>query len=211
MQQYKWNLENIKNGFESFFKTNGRYPTSREIDAYPDLPTSRQIERRFGGLVKLRETLKLSGPTDFTKGEYSSNRARTVNKRAYEKEKFVYDYLTGIFGVPFVHREYFFSDDKRSRTDFFIHCKDGNFSVDVFYPKDRDNLSGCLNSKMKTYGHSLMLQFPVIFLMLNDQISEEVIEKLLLNKKNQLRPFQSVMTFKQFTTYLETKIPFELK
>ena len=209
--EYKWNLDNIREGLELFFRQNNRYPTAHEIDESLDLPSSRQIARRFGGLIELRKVLGLSGPTDFTKGEYSSARAIRVNYRANEKEKFVYDYLIGIFGVPFVHREYFFSDDRRARTDFFVHCLDGNFSVDVFYPKDRFNLLGCINSKMKTYGNELMLQYPVIFLMMNDKISERTISELVENKKNKLHNYQTIMTFKQFEVFVKTKKPYGVK
>jgi len=211
MNQYRWTLEKVKSGLEKFYKENNRYPTATEVNEFPSLPSSRQIERRFGGLVKLRKTLKLSGPWDFTKGAYSSLRAKTINTRAHEKEKIIYGYLTKRFGVPFVHREYFFTDDRRARTDFFVHCQNGNFSVDVFCPKDKHNLINCINSKMKTYGDKLTLQYPVIFLMVNENISEGEIADLVANKKNKLRSYQEVMTLNQLKRFCEEKIPFELK
>jgi len=208
MDQYIWDLENIKTGLENFYNAHGRYPTSREVDCYPDLPSSRQIQRRFGGLVELRKVLNLSGPQDFTKGSYSSERARSINKRAHNLEKSIYDFLVTKFGKPFVHREYLFTDDHRARTDFFIHTKDGNFSVDVFFPKDRSNLINCLNSKMKTYGNTLMLQYPVIFLMMNDEISEEEMTAAANNKKNKLLEYQQIMNFNQLKLFCANKCPY---
>lgn len=211
MDQYKWNLENIKSGLESFLCEYGHYPTSQEIDQYELLPSSRQIQRRFAGLVNLRGILKLPCPEDFTKGEYSSKRAKMIGLRAHDKEKEVYKYLTSRFGTAFVHREYFFTDDSRARTDFFIHCKDGNFSVDVFFPRNRANFINCLNSKMRTYSSQLMLQYPVIFLMVNDEINDDVIEKAVENKKNKLQSYQRVMSLRVFKKFCSNKKPHQVK
>lgn len=207
----KWTLEKIKEGFEKFYKAEERYPTSVEIDNYHFLPSSRQIQRRFGGLPTIRKELGLKGPTDFTKGEYSSERSRTIGKRAHKVELEVYTYLANIFGKPFVHKEHFFSDDKRARSDFYIYCKDDNFSVDTFYPSDRKNLIGCLNSKLRTYGNSNknvgQLESPIIFLMMNKDIREEIIEEILEKKVNKLNSMESVMTFEEFKKYCKKKIP----
>lgn len=208
MRKTLWTLEKIANGFEKFKAEKCRYPTAVEIDECSYLPSSRQIQRRFsGGLPELRKKLKLDGPMDFSKGEYSSERARTIGRRAHKIEKEVYDYLIERFGKPFVHREYFFTDDRRTRTDFLVYCKNGNFCVDVFYPKDKKNLIGCLNSKMRTYGYAEMLEFPVIFLMMNEQISKEEISGLLKRKKNGLRRGQLVMRFGELKEYCAKKVP----
>lgn len=201
----KWTLEDIKVGFDKFYSEHSRYPTATEIDVCAYLPSTRQVQRRFGGLPQLREILKLKGTHDFTKGEYSSNRAKKINKRSNELETRVYHYLVSKFGKPFVHREYLFSDDRRTRTDFFVFCSDGNFSVDVFYPGNVKNMTGCLNSKLKTYSNNLTLQYPIIFLMLNDEISESEIENMLSKKKNPLRSYQKVMTMNQFKRFCEKK------
>lgn len=197
----KWDLAKIKAGLERFYATHQRYPTATEIDTFDYLPSSRQIQRRFGGLPALRTELNLAGPKDFTRGEYSSDRARTINKRAHQLEKEVYQYLVKRFGQICVHREYFFTDDRRNRTDFFVYHKNGAFSVDVFHPRDRRNLLGCLNSKMRTYRRAKRLQYPVIFLMMNAAITEDEVASLLANKKNKLLANQQVMNLKQFKDF----------
>jgi len=211
MEKQLWTVKKIKDGFEKFYEAHKRYPTSVEVDEYPYLPSSRQIQRRFGGLPQLRRQLALGGPEDFTKGEYSSERARTINRRAHILEKEVYAYLVVVFGKPFVHREYFFTDDARTRTDFFIYHENGNFSVDVFYPKDRRNLILCLNSKLRTYRKIPLLQYPVIFLMMNSDLGEEDIRDILAHKKNPLSSYQNVMTFSQVKDFCKNKIPLEIK
>lgn len=199
----KWNIENIREGFESFFNEYGHYPTAHEIDRYQKLPSSRQIQRAFGGLLNLRTKLNLD-IKDFTRGEYSSQRAYRINKRAYGVEKNVYNYLIETFGVEYVHREFFFSDDRRNRTDFYIYHKDGNFSVDVFFPNTLKVVNGCINSKLKTYG-GLTIKYPIIFLMMNDEIDEIELQTLIGNKKKKLSENQMIMNFNQFKKYCSLK------
>ena len=199
----KWTLEKIKNGFKSFYKEFGHYPTAHEVDSYAKLPSSKQIQRNFGGLVAFRKEYGF-GDADLTKGKHSSERARIINQRAYKTEKEVHVYLVSMFGVEYVHREYFFNDDRRNRTDFYIYHKDGNFSVDVFYPKNLRMVNGCLNSKLKTYVGT-KIEYSIIFLMMNDSISIEQLQKLIKNKKNTLRDNQTVMTLGEFKTFCESK------
>jgi len=204
-KQKKWTIEDLKDGLKHYHELNKRYPTAREVDESEFLPSARSIQRRFGGLVELRKTIGLNGSIDFRKGEYSSDRAKKINERASVVEKQVHEYLINLFGVEFVHREFFFTDDKRTRTDFFIYCKNGNFSVDVFFAQDRHSFIGCLNSKMRTYSSIEMLQYPVIFLHMNSKISSEEIESILKNKKNKLLRYQKVMTFNEFETFCTSK------
>lgn len=209
-KQEKWTLESLKEGLDRYYKMHGRYPISREVDEFEFLPTSRSIQRKFGGLMEIRKQLGLN-IADFRSGEYSSKRAHKINKRAHKIEKEVYSYLVGIFGVEFVHREYFFTDDKRTRTDFFIYHKGGNFSVDVFFAEDRHNLIGCLNSKMRTYGEDKMIQYPVIFLQMNDSILPEQIAEILKRKKKKLPSYQRVVCIDEFKDFCDTKVPLKVK
>ena len=210
-RQRGWSFEDIKKGFEQFYKLHKRHPTSREVDNFEFLPTSRSIQRRFGGLVEIRKALGLKSSSDFRTGEYSSQRAKKINERAHRLEKEVYDYLIGIFGIEFVHREYFFTDDRRTRTDFFIYNKNGNFAVDVFYPDNRRNFIGCLNSKMRTYSSETMLQYPVIFLQMNNDISQDEINDVLEKKKNKLLKYQNVMNLEKFKKFCSKKDSLKIK
>ena len=201
----RWTIEKIKEGFEKFYKAHGSYPTSHEVDDFTFLPSSRQIQRRFGGLPELRKILDLKGPMDFTKGEHSSERASKINARAHKIEQKVYEYLVNQFGVESVHREYFFIDDRRTRTDFFVYYKEGNFSIDAFYPANIKNLIGCLNSKIRAYKSEIMMEYPVIFLMMNENIDEEEIERVIKNKKNKLHKNQYVFTYNQLKEFCDGK------
>lgn len=206
-KQTPWTIDELKAGLEHFFNEYKRYPTAPEVDTYPYLPSARSIERRFGGSVELRKRLKLKTQTDFRSGEHSSARAKKINERAHIVESKVYKFLIDIFHKEFVHREYFFTDDKRTRADFFIYDKKGGFCVDVFYPSDRRNLAGCLNSKLKKYENSIMKQYPMIFLQMNENIKSEILTNLTQNKKRGLGSGQILMDWKKFQEFCRARKP----
>jgi hypothetical protein len=209
--QKPWKLEELKAGLENFFKKNGRYPTATEVDEYQYLPSSKSIQRAFGGLVSLRQKLGLDGQSDFRSGEHSRVRAIKINQRAGKTEKGVHDYLIDIFGKEFVHREFFFTDDRRTRSDFFIYDSRNGFCVDVFYPNDRRNLIGCLNSKLQKYKTDEMKQYPIIFLQMNPEIGREVIESVLGSKIKKIGQGQHLMTWGMFEDFCKQRKPSRLK
>ncbi|MEK7185014.1 MAG: hypothetical protein AAB726_00100 [Patescibacteria group bacterium] len=204
-KQKPWTIENLKSGLEHFYNEHQRYPTAPEVDKYPYLPSARSIERRFGGLVALRTKLKLKSQTDFRSGAHSSARANKINHRAHIVEDKVYKFLITKFKKEFVHREFFFTDDKRTRADFFVYDQKGGFCVDVFYPSDRRNLAGCLNSKLDKYENPVMSQYPMIFLQMNEDIGPEILEKLIQNKKKELKSGQLLMEWKSFQDFCSTR------
>lgn len=200
-----WTIEDIADGFEHFYKLNKKYPTAQEIDAFKFLPSARSIQRKFGGVVAVREHLKLSGQHDFTKGKHSSQRALKINRRAHETEKEVYQYLVNKFGKHFVHREHFVLDDKRTRMDFLVNYKGGSFYIDIFYPNSRQNLIGCLNSKMNKYKSDLMNSMPVIFLQMNLAIDSFELKDVLEKKKNKLKGNQLLMNMEELKDFCSKK------
>ncbi len=203
----KWTKEKIKIGFEKFRADFGRYPTSIEIDKYHYLPSSRQIQRNFGGLPKLRADLGLKGPKDFTKGEHSSERAKVIAKQARKAELEVYTYLCEMFGKPFVQTNYSVMDDKRTKADFSIKTDDGDCLIDIINPKDKRNLLGCLNNKFRLYKNSVLSQHKIIFVIVNKDISEEEIKKVILNKIIKPNKNQTVIGYEEFKRFCQTKKP----
>jgi hypothetical protein len=201
--QKPWTLDELRVGLEHFKKEHGHYPTATEVDGYKYLPSARSIERSFGGLVKLRSTLRLDTDNDLRKGEHSSQRAHHINDRAHKMEQYVYEFLTNRYGKEFVHREYFFSDDQRTRADFFVYDNHEGFCVDVFYPSTRRNLSGCLNLKIKKYDRfsKNALPYPIIFLQMNPNMRQEVLDNLLMNKEKKLTAKQSLMGWDSFEAF----------
>ncbi|MBM3261649.1 hypothetical protein FJY93_04515 [Candidatus Kaiserbacteria bacterium] len=202
-REIPWTLDELKSGLAHFYKEHGKYPTATEVDAYPYLPSARSIERRFGGLVNLRTQLKLGSNADFRTGEHSSRRAHLINDRAHKTEQVVFDFLTKRFGRQFVHREYFFTDDHRTRADFFVFDDGDGFCVDVFYPNSIRNLTGCLNLKLNKYASEMLTKYPVIFLQMNESIDQATIDGLVGRKERKLTRGQHLMcwdTFQRFCT-----------
>ncbi len=206
-KQKPWTLEELAFGLEQFYAEHKRYPTAPEVDLYQFLPSARTIERRFGGLVELRQQLKLNSQPDFRSGKYSSERASRINSRAHKVENTVYRFLVKKFGIEFVHREYFFVDDRRTRADFFVYDTEGGFCVDVFYPNSRRNVSGCLNSKLSKYHAEYMRQYPVIFLEMNEDISQVILDVLVSKKKKRLSVEQHLMSWESFKRFCQVRNP----
>lgn len=209
--QRQWNIEELRAGLEDFHTKNGRYPTAPEVDAHPYLPSARSIERSFGGLIGLRKTLGLDTQSDLREGAHSSARAYKINARAHGVEQDVYTFLKKYFGKQFVHREYFFIDDKRTRADFFVYDSTSGFCVDVFYPSDRRNLIGCLNSKLSKYQGPQMNQYPVIFLQMNNELDQELLDTLVRNKKNKLQSGHMLLTWSSFTEFCAGRKPLRIQ
>lgn len=200
-----WQLEDLREGLMNFYKEYQRFPTATEVDTYSYLPSARTIERSFGGLVALRKQLGLDTQPDFRSGKHSSERAYKIGQRAHKVERMVYDYLISIFGVEFVHREFLFSLDRRTRADFFIYDQNKGFCVDVFYPSDKRNLTNCLNSKQRKYQTNIMRQYPIIFLQMNEDIEQGGLERLVKNKKNELMTGQSLMSWPTFKEFCQSR------
>lgn len=206
-KQGPWSLEELRAGFERFFEEHSHYPTATEVDKYAYLPSARSIERTHGGLVSLRKQLGIEGQLDLRSGQHRTDIANMILERAHKSENIVYDFLCELFSKELVHREYFFTDDARTRADFFVYDAQGGFCVDVFYPANRRNLTGCLNIKLKKYLPDHMRQYPVIFLEMNPEISDEDIKDLLSRKIQKIGKDQDVMTWNSFQEYCRTRKP----
>lgn len=144
-----WTLHRVREGFERFKKEHGRLPTALEIDKIDYLPSSRLIQNKFGGLVKLRGRFGYHD-THFGKGSFRSTIAIRVSSRGRAEELALEKILHAHFGEVFVHTEKIF-DTSKNRVDFYIYSPDGNFGVDVFYTETMQYLQSNINIKMNKY------------------------------------------------------------
>lgn len=144
-----WTTDRIREGFERFKTQENRLPTALEIDSLPYLPSSRYIQKKFGGLEKLRSLLGYSD-THFGKGSFRSTIANRVNERGRAAELSLQNILQDKFGDPFVHIERMFGTLK-NRVDFYIFCPEGNFGIDVFHTDSIRNLKSVVNIKSRKY------------------------------------------------------------
>ncbi|HCM51514.1 TPA: hypothetical protein DIS56_00020 [Candidatus Saccharibacteria bacterium] len=149
--QTNWTKEEVLAGLTHFFKIYRRYPTAREIDIFEYLPSSRSIQRQFGGLVVLRKELIPDSHSNFTQGSYRSEIASKTYKRATLYEEEFYNFLLQHFQPLAVHEHKIIRPGNVS-SDYFIYLNEEiGVVIDLFYAKDRFSLGGVINIKLKRY------------------------------------------------------------
>lgn len=204
-QKIKWTLPLIQEGMSRFFSECSRYPTAHEIDRYQHLPSSRQLQRKFGGLEAIRLKLKIDIP-NFTKGEERRKIAIHVNERALHLEKKLKGELCTLLTHRNVHSQFPLCDDARTRADFGLFTKDAVYSVDVFYAKDKHSFLGCLRHKLNKY--NLVQEFySAIFVQMNPDTTQDEIDVIVSRMKKPLPSFIRVMSLDSFHKWLHTIEP----
>lgn len=178
MKSITWTKEKIHKAFERYIREHGRLPTALEVDTTDYLPSSRHIQREFGGLKMFRASLGYPD-SNFAAGTYRSKIAHRVNHRGRTSELELEDQLRDRFGEVFVHTEKVFSD-RKTRVDFYVYTPEGNFGIDIFYPDNMRTLQSNLNIKMKKYDDFSDTLFYVIA---NNEIDQTILDKFLTTKK----------------------------
>lgn len=195
-----WNINKIKLGFERFLRENGRLPIAPEIDKLDYLPSSRQIQRRFGGLEKLRSQLGYLD-TNFSRGTYRMNIAKRSNKKGREVELELEMILRKKFHEVFVHTERIF-DNSKNRVDFYIYSPDGIFGIDIFYTDTMQDLQKNINIKIDRYqnfSHQLYL------VVANPIFKQQDLDSYSENKKKTLPKNTKILTLKSLLYIVESK------
>ena len=195
-----WTAENIREGFERFKNEHGRLPRAPEIDQLEYLPSSRNIQKRFGGLARLRGQLGYSD-VHFGKGIFRSEIAARVNGRGRNAELALEKILCKKFGEVFVHTEKIF-DSSKNRVDFYIYSPDGNFGIDVFYTETMKYLKSNINIKMGKYRN-----FPIeLFLVAaNESFKQADIDRYANAKLNPLPKTTRIVTMETLLALLKKK------
>lgn len=195
-----WSLESVKDGLQYFCDLNGRHPTALEIDAFDFLPSSRSMQRSFGGLVNLRKKLGLVD-THFGKEKHRSQISLRVGPRGRQMEIEIEKVLTDKFGEVFVHSEKFFNNTK-SRLDFYIYCPNGNFGVDIFFPDNMATLKRNINIKERKYQN---ITFELYLVVANDLIEQSQLDQYVHTKKHILPAMTKIMTREEFIKAISIK------
>jgi hypothetical protein len=202
MKKEEWDINKIKDGFEKFKLLNGRLPTAPEIDNLDYLPSSRQIQRKFGGLEHLR---KLIGYQDahFGKGLHRSKIAHKSNSRGRGVEIELEKILRKKFGEVFVHTEKIF-DNSKNRVDFFIYTPDGNFGVDIFATETIKDLNKNINIKLDKYTN---FTDKLYFVVSGTSFSQSEIDQSVSLKKKSLGKntfVVNLLSLQEIITHMKT-------
>lgn len=193
MKKQRWTIEKIKIGFEHFIREYGRLPRAHEIDSLTDLPSSRLIQRKFGGLEALRKELGYKD-LHFGKGKFRSTIADEVNTRGRKCEDELQCYLSNHFGEVFVHSEKMLVKSK-VRVDFYVYTPEANFAVDIFYPSTLRTLQSNVNIKAKKYTHH---SIPIYLISANDSIPQSDLDTYSTAKVVPLPKNISLVSLKKF-------------
>lgn len=188
-----YTIDILKEGFKRFWDEHGHYPSSVEIDQCPYLCTSKQIQRKFGGIYKLREQLNIVG-SDYAHGEYRKKIGANINRLAISSELEVAKFLNNKYGEICVHEEKKYGKG-RNRVDFYVYAK-LNFAVEVFNTYTLRNLSVNLNMKLHKFHDFTDI---IYFVVTGGEFKQSELEKLIINKnKVYLMPNMKCVTWKQF-------------
>lgn len=188
----RWKFSEIRKGLEKFYVEKGRLPTALEFDVLDYLPSARQIQRKYGGLEKLRKRL---GYTDvhFGKGIHRTRIAIAVNKSGYDSERIVEIFLKKKFKELFVHVEKQFGSGK-TRLDFYVYNPTRNFGVDVISSNHFHNFVDNINHKIKRYEDFSELFYIVVF----GDFTQARIDKYVKNRKSVLPAKCKIVKFEKF-------------
>jgi hypothetical protein len=200
MKKAFWTIEKIKEGFERFRNEHGRLPLAPEIDQLIYLPSSRNIQKRFGGLAKLRSQLGYEH-SHFGRGIFRSKIATRVNSRGRNVELTLEKILRDKFGEVFVHTEKIF-DASKNRVDFYVYSPDGNFGIDVFYTETMRYLQSNINIKMNKY-HKFPLR--LFLVVANETFKQKDLEQYAKSKIKPLSPTTKIVTMKTFLDVIKSK------
>ncbi|KKQ51030.1 MAG: hypothetical protein US70_C0024G0002 [Parcubacteria group bacterium GW2011_GWD2_38_11] len=194
-----WTLEKVRDGFEEFHKLFRRYPTAFEIDDFDFLPSSRQIQRIFGGLISLRKQLGHS-IENYGSGESRSKIATDINDRGRKLEVIVRDYLQEKFNEPFVHIERPVHMSSKDRFDFYVYAKPTNFAIDVFGTIDFRGLTRIMNIKENRYRKVNILKNKerLYFIYFSEYDVHDKIINWRKSKRNRLPTTWRILTFDEF-------------
>lgn len=149
----KYTDEQIVQAFKSFYTAHGRYPAQCDLRHSENLPDSKTLERRFGGIVAFRKQHDMGD--DLRKSEARSA-AISKNIRLREDAFWeLHEYLVGKYGREFIHREEkairLFHPDKRETTiGYFYPSNPSNFDQGLRYArKSNTDLIVCLNHSVE--------------------------------------------------------------
>jgi hypothetical protein len=170
-------LEQHKAQVAQFIKENNYEPTAIDFDNTDYLPTSRTIQRRYGGLPNFRKLIGLK-TTDFTKGKARTKKAKTAMDKCLLEETKLFQELLIKYGSNNVSSPAKLFLNNLKTVDFKIE-KDGKiYLIDVFYPNTKESFESCVNIKNKKY-HTNEQSFytvpvEIILVCLNDDVVYEI-------------------------------------
>ena len=213
MKETTWTIDKIKDGFERFYQTHNCYPTAYDVDDFEFLPSSRQIQRSFGGLVNLRKILRLR-IRDYGKGKNRSKIAANSNITSKQCETIIFKLLKEQFSDEFIHieRPVIIDGKGKDRYDFFVYAKPSNFAIDVFSTEgDSRSLIKIMNIKENKYRKiSNASEIKLYFIYFGEKIEKNKVYSWLNNKREKFPSNWKILSFEEFKVELDNYDSFKV-
>lgn len=210
---FKWNDTLIKTGIDKFIIENSRPPTAVDFDETSYLPSARQVQRRYGGLSKLREKFGYE-KLDFTKGLLRSEISIAGNKVGIEAEDYFEPILVKKFGEPFVHVQKRYLLGKKNKYDFVVYAKNKVFGVDIFTTQSPKYISSNVRHKIIRYKNAPS-NMEIIFVVHGNYDDQQI--EGARSSISELKKYTNMLLYNesQFIDYInkveELKIPNHFK
>jgi len=192
-----YSFKELKDGFERYNEENGHYPSTFEVDDCIYLPTSRLLQRSWGGMQKFRSLIGVK-ELNLTKGKIRSEKVPFLLKRGADEEDRIEKKLVEEFSEIFVHTQ------KRVngiRPDFYIYTPKLIFAIDVFCFERREGLVTQINHKISVYKNFSTL---VIFVPINKDLDKKYIDELLVARKSIIPENCKVMTEEELFYWIDS-------
>lgn len=194
--QSPWTDGELLAGFSRYFELYGKYPSAHEVDTFEYLPSSRSIQRSYGGLQQLRKRLIPDGIENYTKGEYRKAVASQTFATGRALEALFYGYLTTIFKEVAIHEHKLIRPGDVS-CDFYIYTSEHEGVItDVFYADNIINLVNIINIKLKRY--VLVDEETYLIVVGNESIDQKMVDSKTYNRQKPLPSHIHVVTEQHF-------------
>lgn len=177
MRETIWTLETIRSGIEHYYSEHRHYPVAYDFDECPYLPSSRQVQRKFGGLESLRLTLGLT-EANYTKGDLRRTVYDGFSPRALAAEDRLEIALITHFGEPYVHTQKRYYHLMKNRWDFFVYCKNGYFGIDIFSTSRKANIMNNIRHKLLKYA-DVPSSTPIFFIIDAPTLTEADVQQAI--------------------------------
>lgn len=173
-----WTIDVIEEGIIRYRQENGRYPIATDFDECPYLPSARQIQRKFGGMEKLRTSLGIT-ETNYTKGDLRRSAYNKFSERSLDAEDRLEIALIEYFGEPYVHTQKRYYRLMKNRWDFFVYCRGAHFGIDIFTTGRKSYIMNNIRHKLSKYA-DVPKTIPIFFIVDSPVITDPDLDKITL-------------------------------
>jgi hypothetical protein len=192
MATNKYTVEEVITNLKLLADKLGREPNVFDVEADPNLPTARTIQRRFGGLQELRKACGFKN-INHTHGEKRSNIARIIQQKASEYEsKLINKMFAKHHGCnstvtrQFAYQQYLPDAGHYINISCDVAVEDSDkghvYMFDFFYPSTRPSLAGCVRNKLnklkKNPPNIFDATYSIIFVCVNPNMDKEDIRSV---------------------------------